>query len=194
MWCLKQGTVYLHHYGFNVEVDEYPYPIKSGRYSPCPVAPVVRSISGKKSIYVYDNKVYKCGPGNDLEVEIKNYEKLGQNKHFLEFYGVEDTTDGACLILEWLENAHTLEDLFQHRHLRQQVDFEEFETQLTSAIKYLHSRGICHGDLYSGNMLWDYNQERVVVIDLQSEEHTEECFDQDIRELNAILRTLNKFL
>jgi hypothetical protein len=78
-YCLNQGQIYKHQYGFNVEVDEYPYLVSSGLYPTCPDAPFVESIAGNKSLYLHDDKIYKCGVD---EAEIKNYVKMGSNPHF----------------------------------------------------------------------------------------------------------------
>jgi len=185
MYCLHQGQVYLHQYGFNIEVDEYPYSIKSGRYPPCPAAPFVRSIAGKKPLYLHENRIYKCGVD---EAEIQNYARLGSHRNFLEAYGVLDTSDGPCLILSWLPNSTTLENLLIHN--TKAVDFKEIGSQFVQAIEYLHSRGICHGDIVPENILWDYDQQRVVVIDLESDEHDPECFEDDNGRVNWILKRL----
>jgi serine/threonine protein kinase len=103
---------------------------------------------------------------------------------------VNDTEDGLCLILEWLPNSITLEMLILYNYNPHSINKNEVANQLVEAVKYLHSKGICHGDLVSENILWDYDQNRLVIIDLESDQFNEECIQGDYMYLNRLLKRL----
>jgi serine/threonine protein kinase len=106
----------------------------------------------------------KCRRGQRTEIEAENYEKLGPHPNFLEYYGSYDSPVGKCIVLEYLSNFSTFEEMFG----TSPDNFLEIVTQSYAALDYLHSKGLTHGDLGSPiNILWDHDKNRVVIIDLE---------------------------
>ena len=159
--CTNQGRVYQpNKYGFNVEVKNPPIEIIDA----CQDQPYVSAPFGESNIFLSDNKVIKC---QSLYSEIKKYEKLGKYPNFLEYYGTTNTPIGHCLVLEYLPNSVHLDKLDTQTIFRL---FPQIVDQAVSALEYLHSRGLTHGDIHYGNLLWDFNQNRLVMIDLEHRE------------------------
>lgn len=127
------------------------------------------------------NKIGKCKAS--IEVERDNYEKLGYHPNFLKYYGTRDN----CIILEYIPDSMTLEDMFGS----DPDNFKDIVYQSFTALDYLHGKGLSHGDLGNAkNVLYDDMNNRIVIIDLEGSPLTKDTKDEvywDNRDLAFIL-------
>lgn len=152
--CQHNGKIYqVNEYGLTVSVQGTP----TNDMSQCEGGLYVRPSGNYSYIFVgEDDKLYKCAR-NESEDEM--YKIIGKHHNFLQYYG---RTEEGCTILEYLPNAVTLYSLMG----TQPVQFLDMVNQAFEALDYIHSLGYGHDDLHANNILWDYDKNRIVIIDL----------------------------
>lgn len=58
-------------------------------------------------------------------------------------------------------------------------------------LEYLHSKDLMHSDLHGSNILWDYNKNRIVIIDLEDTSgRTHRTYDNDNEDMAFLLWSL----
>lgn len=95
-------------------------------------------------------------------VEGQNYEKLGSHPYFLKYYGLYSKGPNKCIVLEYIEDFVTFDQMFGYNP----DNFLEMVKQSFTGLDYMHFRGVAHGDLGNGkNVLW--TNDHVILIDFE---------------------------
>ncbi len=121
----------------------------------------VWSIKAKDGL-LYATKI-PDSPGPDLyeASTMSHLAKHPNSSPFLTFYGVYNY-DGKIAIVNELFVGNSIREL--PTDSLDEEPLTEIVTSIFSQLDYLHERGLNHGDVHSGNLL--YNSQRVVFIDI----------------------------
>lgn len=140
----------------------------------CPVSYVVMPLRDRpdNTIFRSHNRLLKCNT-QTANIEYNNYLRieLGSpipNRNFLRIYGVHTYDSEKCLIMEYVDNAITFENMIGSNP----DNILSIAQQSFSALSYLHSLGIIHGDIANGkNILYVEDEDRVIIIDFENDQH-----------------------
>ena len=165
MYCRDGNHIFkVTKYGVNVKVD-HPHP--SSVINPCPDYPRGTPVLSRENFFLTDDgRLLKCDPRSPKE--FRNYQLVGDHPNFLRVYGYH-----SCLLLEYLPRATTL------TRVSDKTLFSGLLDQAVAAVQYLHSKGLYHGDIHPGNILYDPGPKRLVLIDLETIDHVGS--DEDLR-------------
>lgn len=100
--------------------------------------------------------------GHNIILEAKILENC-QHRNMPKFYGFYRDDEDYYLVMEYIDGPNLL-TYMQERMVTSRF-FNTVSKQLVDVVLYLHKSGIVHRDIKLENMVWDWENQRVVLVD-----------------------------